>query len=135
MTTTIKIKKLSTGGYEAGIRGTHTWGRGPGIFAAIAELIAKHRDRFDIAIEDDMGATDPLPCPPETVRVKIAVAVDAEGKVGSCATDANVDEDEAVSIMREGYDGFNGYAIRAFGFIEADIPRLPVVQGRILETK
>lgn len=110
------------------------------------ETIQFYRERVDEAQEDYcsvlispdvlaelLDAIDP-PAPPsppaDTIRVRIAVAVDRYGAVNTCAIDGITEEDQAFKNVAS-----EGDIARAI--VVADIPRLVIqeVAGRVEEVR
>jgi len=69
--------------------------------------------------------------PADAVRVRIAVAVSGEGHVFVEGIDPSNTEREAMGNVAGDCEG----NMIATATIVADIPKIPVVQGRIVETK
>jgi hypothetical protein len=71
---------------------------------------------------------------PDTVRVRIAAIVDRHGYTGACGCDLRCGDGSA---MEEAYERTKGGPedFIAQAFIEADIPRIPTVQGRTVESE
>jgi hypothetical protein len=78
------------------------------------------------------------PDPPEDcVRVRIAVAVshpdmNKRTKIGVCAIDYSTNDRGAMHLAKGQSETTNHAAL---GFAEIDLPKIPTVQGRIVEPK
>ena len=84
------------------------------------------------AISEAVALITPVDPPSNTIRVRIAVAVgDDEGDAVLLAPE---DEEEDGRIIQELIENFAG-PVFATAFIEADIPRISTVQGRVAEEK
>lgn len=69
---------------------------------------------------------------PGTVRVRIAVVVSDQEYVGCCSCGDSYEDRDA---MKDAYGKTVEGEIVAAAFIEADIPKLSTVQGRIVEAR
>ncbi len=71
----------------------------------------------------------PKESPSDCIRVRIAVAVDGDGLVHAIGIDRTTPEFQAVS------EACYGTRNVAQAVIEADIPKIPTVSGRVVEAK
>lgn len=100
---------------------------------AVNDLIQLRKEchpAYHAAINDALKAIEKLRSP-ETIRIRIAIAIDDD--YGAAAYISQGGEDD-LSAMIECEANVADGAVIARAFVECDIPRIPTVAGRVVAT-